>query len=360
MLESFENPELVINVIRVFIIGSITFIVGMIFTPSIIRQLNKYNFVKNVRDDGYTPIYTKLHKKKEGTPVGGGIVVWGTVSVLAVLFWFISFLFPSSITIDLNFLTRPQTLLPLGALVASAIVGFIDDYLNVSKIGPKGGGLRMRHRLLLYIVVAAYGAWWFYSKLEWSQIHVPGIGDYEIGLWYIPLFMLVIVSTAFSVNESDGLDGLAGGIVLFCFGAFGALSFAMGRVELAMFCAAIVGALLAFLWYNVYPARFFMGDTGAMSLGTTLGVIAMLTNSALVLPIIAFPLVVESLSVIIQMTSKNLIGKKVFLSTPIHHHFEALGWPETQVTMRFWIVAAMSSIIGLVIGLLGMGKWTSL
>ena len=168
--------------------------------------------------------------------------------------------------------------------------------------------------------------------------------------------MLVIVSSAFSVNESDGLDGLAGGITLFCFGAYTALAFALGRVELAMFCASVSGGILAFLWFNVYPAKFFMGDTGAMSLGTTLGVIAMLTNSALVLPIIAFPLVVESMSVIIQITSKALRGKKVFLSAPIHHHFEALGWPETQVTMRFWILAAVSASIGLIIGLLGAGS----
>jgi phospho-N-acetylmuramoyl-pentapeptide-transferase len=213
----------------------------------------------------------------------------------------------------------------------------------------------MKHRLGLYTMVAAFGAWWFYTKLDWSILHVPGVGDFEIGWWYVPLFMLVIVSTAFSVNEADGLDGLAGGILLFSFGAYTALSFAMGRIELAMFCAAISGGLLTFLWFNVYPARFFMGDTGAMSLGTTLGIIAMLTNSALVLPIIAFPLVVESLSVIIQIISRKTRGKKVFLSAPIHHHFEALGWPETKVTMRFWIVSAVSASVGLAIGLLGMG-----
>ncbi len=275
--------------------------------------------------------------------------------MLAVAFWIINELFPSNLARSLNFLTRPQTWLPLGALVASALVGLADDYLNVRGLGPHGGGLRMKHRLGLYTLVAAFGAWWFYTKLGWSLIHIPGIGDFEIGWWYVPLFMLVIVSTAFSVNESDGLDGLAGGILLFSFGAYTALAFALGKIELAMLCAAIGGGILAFLWYNVYPARFFMGDTGAMSLGTTLGVIAMLTNSALVLPIIAFPLVVESLSVIIQVTSKRLFGKKVFLSSPIHHHFEALGWPETKITMRFWIISAVSASVGLVIGLLGMG-----
>ncbi len=352
---AFSDPTLVMSVVRVIGIGTITFLVAFLLTPVLTKMLYLYKFGKNIRNSGTTPLYSKMHVKKTGTPVGGGIIIWGTVAILAITFWILKELFPTNLFLTLNFLTRPQTLLPLGALVASALVGLMDDYLNVRGLGPNGGGLRMKHRLGLYTVVAAFGAWWFYSKLGWSLIHVPGVGDYQIGLWYIPLFMLVIVSTAFSVNEADGLDGLAGGILLFSFGAFTALSFAMGRMELAMFCAAIAGGILAFLWFNVYPARFFMGDTGAMSLGTTLGVIAMLTNSALVLPIIAFPLVLESLSVIIQVISKKTRGKKVFLSAPIHHHFEAMGWPETKVTMRFWIVSAVTASIGLVIGLLGMG-----
>lgn len=353
---AFSDPTLVMSVARVIGIGTITFLVAFLLTPALTKLLYVYKFGKNIRASGSTPIYSKLHEKKGGTPVGGGIIIWGSVFLLAIIFWILKEIFPTNFFFTLNFLTRPQTLLPLGALVASALVGLLDDYLNVKGLGPNGGGLRMKHRLLIYTVVAAFGAWWFYTKLEWSLIHVPGIGDFEIGWWYIPLFMLVIVATAFSVNESDGLDGLAGGILLFSFGAYTAISFAMGRIELAMFCSAIAGGILAFLWFNVYPARFFMGDTGAMSLGTTLGVIAMLTNSALVLPIIAFPLVLESMSVIIQVLSKKFRGKKVFLSAPIHHHFEALGWPETKVTMRFWIISAVSASMGLVIGLLGMGS----
>lgn len=351
----FGDPELVINVTRVVGMGLLTFIVALGLTPWLTHYLFKYKFGKTIRNTGNTPLYSKLHAKKEGTPVGGGIIIWGTVLILAILFAVVELIYPHPFTMALNFLSRPQTYLPLGALVASAFVGLADDYFNVRKMGPTGG-LRMWHRLLLYTAVAAFGAWWFFFKLEWSVIHVPGCCDIEIGWWYIPLFMFVIVATAFSVNEADGLDGLAGGIILFCFGAYTALAFAIGRVELAMLCAAIGGGLLAFLWFNVFPARFFMGDTGAMSLGTTLGIIAMLTNSALVLPIIAFPLVIESGSVIIQMISKKVFGKKIFLSTPIHHHFEALGWHETKVTMRFWIVAAVCASLGLVIGLLGMGS----
>ncbi len=352
----FSDPVLVLNVTRVLGLGALTFLVAMALTPLLSHYLYAYSFGKNIRNSGNTPYFSKLHAAKAGTPVGGGIIIWGTVLILGLLFAIAKDFFPNIFTNNANFLTRPQTYLPFGALIASALVGFIDDYLNVRKIGPNGGGLRMKHRLLLYTIVAAIGALWFFFKLDWSTIHVPGVNDFEIGWWYIPLFILVIVSTAFSVNEADGLDGLAGGMMLFAYAAYTALAFALGRIELAMFCAAIGGGILAFLWYNVYPARFFMGDTGAMSLGTTLGVIAMLTNSALVLPIIAFPLVIESLSVIIQLVSKKVFGRKVFLSAPLHHHFEALGWPESKVTMRFWIVAAVSAGVGLAFALLGAGN----
>lgn len=352
---TFSNPALVIDVARVVGMGLITFVVALVITPTLIHFLYKYRFGKTIRNTGSTPIYSALHAKKEGTPVGGGMVVWISVFSLAIIFALLSVVWRTPATEALNFLSRHQTVLPLGALLASALVGFIDDYMNVHKMGPTGG-LRMWHRILLYTLVAVIGALWFFYRLDWSVIHVPGVGDYEIGWWYIPLFIVVIVSTAFSVNETDGLDGLVGGVLLFCYGAYTALAFAIGRVDLAMFCAAIAGGLLAFLWFNIYPARFFMGDSGAMSLGVTLGVIAMLTNSALVLPIIALPLVVESGSVIIQMISKKLFKRKIFLSSPLHHHFEALGWPETQVTMRFWIVAAVSAGLGLAVGLLGMGQ----
>lgn len=352
----FADPELVLNITRVLGIVTITFAAAFLLTPLLTHFLYKYRFGKSIRNSGKTPLYSKMHAAKAGTPVGGGIIIWGVVLLLAVVFWILANTIESPLTGMFNFLTRKQTLLPLGALVASALVGLLDDYFNVRKIGPHGGGLNMWQRLGLYTLVAAFGAYWFFFKLEWSTIHVPAIGDFEIGWWYIPLFMLVIVATAFSVNESDGLDGLSGGILMFCFGAYTALAFATGKIELAMFCGAIVGALLAFLWFNVYPARFFMGDTGAMSLGTTLGIIAMLTNSALVLPVIALPLVLESLSVIVQLTSKLLFKRKVFLSAPLHHHFEALGWPETKVTMRFWIVAAVSAGLGLVVALVGSGS----
>lgn len=349
-----QDPILVQNVMKVLILAAISFVVAFMWTPLLTHFLFKYKLGKIIRTAG-APIYTKMHQGKEGTPTMGGLLIWVTVLFLSLIFFIFSYIFDGYFLDKLNFLTRAETLLPLGALVATAIVGLIDDIMNVFKIGPKGGGLRMKYKILIYTAIAVFGAWWFYYKLGWNSIHVPGMGDFDIGWLYIPIFILVLVATSFSVNEADGLDGLAGGILLTCFGSYAVISFIQGKIELAAFCGVVAGALLAFLWFNIYPARFFMGDTGAMSLGTTLGIIAMLTNSAVVLFIIGLPLVIESGSVIIQMISKKLFKRKIFLSTPIHHHFEAKGWPETKVTMRFWIIAIVSSAIGLVIGLIGGG-----
>jgi len=289
-------------------------------------------------DGKASPIYSSMHKQKENTPTMGGIIIW-----LSVLF----------VTLLFN-LSRAQTWLPLFTLVSAGILGIFDDVFNVLSIGTQRG-LRAIRKLLFQLAIAGVGAWWFFYKLGFDSIHVPGVGDFSIGWFYIALFILVIVSTTNAVNITDGLDGLAGGLLAIAFGAFAVIAIAKGRIELAAFCGTILGALLAFLWFNVYPARFFMGNTGAMSLGATLGVVALLLNSVLVLPIIGFVFVVETLSVIIQVTSKVVRGKKVFLVAPIHHHFEAKGWPEPKITMRFWIIAAVMGSVGLVVGLIGMG-----
>ena len=352
---SFENPLLVIEVSRVFAILTVSFVVAMMATPLLTHFLYKYKIGKQIRDDGSSPVFSALHKKKAGTPTMGGLLIWIIVPLLAIFFWFLSSVIDNPAISSMNFLDRAHTYLPLGILVLAGLVGALDDIMGVFKIGPKGGGLGIKERIFLYTFVAMVGAYWFYFKLGWDMVHIPAIGDFFIGLWYIPLFIFIIVATSFSLNETDGLDGLAAGVTLPAFGVFGAIAFAQGNVELAMFCAAIIGTLLAFLWFNVYPARFYMGDTGSMALGVTLGVVAMLTNSFLILPFVCFILVIESLSVIIQLTSKRFRGKKVFKSAPIHHHFEAIGWPECKVTMRFWIIAWVMAAIGLVIGLIGMG-----
>ncbi|PJE59760.1 MAG: phospho-N-acetylmuramoyl-pentapeptide-transferase [Candidatus Portnoybacteria bacterium CG10_big_fil_rev_8_21_14_0_10_44_7] len=344
--------EILFQTARILGLASLAFIVGLFFTPLLTKILFKYRLGKQIRTEG-APVFAELHQKKEGTPTMGGILVWFTVLLLAVVFWALSKLGVDGLITQLNFLSRGQTLLPLGALVASALVGMSDDLMGIFRVGPKGGGLRMKHRILLYTVIAAFGAWWFFAKLDWDVVHIPFVGDFIISFWYIPLFIFILVATAFSVNETDGLDGLAGGTLLVAFGAYGFIAYSQGKFDLAAFCAVVAGALAAFLWFNIYPARFFMGDTGAMSLGITLGIIAMLTNQFLLLPLIAFVMMLESLSVIAQVLSKKLRrGKKIFLSAPIHHHFEARGWPETKVTMRFWIISALMAGIGLIIAFL--------
>ena len=337
-------------IIKILTLSTMAFLVTMAWTPALTHFLYKYKMGKSIRADGSTPIFSKLHAKKAGTPTMGGVLIWGTTLFLAILFVVVWQIVPDSFFGQLNFLTREQTLLPLGALVASALVGLVDDYFNVKKIGPHGGGLRVRHRLVLFTLIALVGAWWFYFKLDWDLLHVPFLGDFNIGWWYIPFFMLVIVGTSFSVNQTDGLDGLAGGTLLTTFATLAVVSMLQGRVELAAFCGVIVGALLAFLWFNINPARFFMGDTGSMSLGVTLGIVAMLTNTALLLPIVGIIFVIEALSTILQLLSKKLRkGKKIFRSSPIHHHFEAVGWSEPKIVMRFWVISMVAS--GLTIAL---------
>jgi phospho-N-acetylmuramoyl-pentapeptide-transferase len=283
----------------------------------------------------------------------GGILIWATAFIICVGVSFLTVVFPEVFPPQLSFLSRSETLLPLGVLMISALVGLVDDIFNMKKKGAAGGGLHMSHRLAIFTAIAIVAAYWFFFKLEWTSMYIPFLGNIEIGWWMIPIFIFIIVATSFSVNETDGLDGLAGGVLLTSFSTFAAIAFLQGHYDLATFCGVIAGGLLAFLWFNIHPARFYMGDTGSMSLGVTLGVVAMLTNSVWILPVIGFILVIESASVIIQLTSKKLRnGKKVFLSTPIHHHFEAIGWTEPKIVMRFWIISSVMGVMGLVLFLI--------
>ena len=340
-------------VIRILFLSAFAFILALLLAPLLTHFLYKYKLGKQIRNSGSTPVFSKLHAHKAGTPTMGGVLIWGTLLALILIFYWLSIIFPDSIFAQLNFLSRAETLLPLGALIASALIGLVDDWLDIRAKGVLGGGgLKLRHRLLIYALIAIIGALWFYFKLDWTIFHIPFFGNFEIGAWYIPIFIFIIVATSFSVNETDGLDGLAGGTLLIAFASYGVIAFTMGRYDLATFCAVITGALLAFLWFNIPPARFYMGDTGSMSLGVTLGIIALLTNNSLLLIFVGLIFLIESLSVIIQITSKKLRGKKVFLSAPIHHHFQALGWPESKVVMRFWVISIIGAAIGLMIFLL--------
>ncbi len=338
---------------KVFILTFLGFIVALVATPLLSNFLYRNKFGKQIRNDGTTPLFSKLHAKKAGTPTMGGILIWGTVLFLIAFFWVLDRFFHIQEFHSFNFLTRKETLLPLGAFLGASTVGLIDDWLDIKKLGHNGRGLRFRFKVWLYAFVAIIGAWWFYFKLGFTIIHLPFLGNFDLGWWFIPFFILSVVSISFAVDLTDGLDGLAGGVLMIAFFAYGLIAYSQGKVNLASFIGVVCGSLLAFLWFNVFPAKFFMGDTGAMGMGVLLAIIAFLTNSIFLMPLIGFVFMIEAISALAQMFSKKFFKKKLFLSTPLHHHFEVLGWPETKVTMRFWIMAAVISMIGVVIYYIG-------
>jgi len=340
--------------IQLFNYGLFAFLLTYFFTKPFVRLLYKYKIGKKIRtiasDGKAAKLFEALHLKKSGTPTMGGILIWGT-TLFIVLFSRLLSLFG---LIEKSLLDRGEVYLPLFTLVSMGFLGALDDYYNIRELG-KSKGIDIGPKFVLLTLFGLLGGFWFYFKLGYSSIHVPSVGDFEIGMWYIPLFALVIVATANAVNITDGLDGLAGGLLIIAFIAFTLLAYLKGHTTLALFCGVINGSLLAFLWFNLPPALFYMGDTGSLSLGATLGVIAMMTDTMLVLPLIGFIFVAETMSVIIQLTSKKLFGKKVFKIAPIHHHFEHLKWGEAKIVMRFWIIGGMFTVVGLIIGIIGMG-----
>jgi phospho-N-acetylmuramoyl-pentapeptide-transferase len=342
------NEQIVIpQIVRLLLLSAGSFVLALLVTPIFTHFAYKHKWWKQIHETAWigggkekAPVFNKLHaaKHKRNIPTPAGIVIWGVVMAITLLF---------------NF-ERAQTWLPLFTLVSLGFMGLLDDYFSIQPGGI--AGIKGKFKMAWILAFAAIGAWWFYYKLGFNIMHIPAFGDITIGWLYIPLFILVVTATANAVNITDGLDGLSGGLLSASFGAYAIIAFFQGNFGIAAFCATIVGAVLAYTWFNIYPARFFMGDTGAVALGATLGVIAMLTNTVLVLPVIAFVFVVETLSIIIQLLSKKLRhGKKVFLSAPIHHHLEAKGWPETKVTMRFWVIGAVAAFTGVVIALVGRG-----
>lgn len=364
-IAQIQQIPLVVDILKVLATGLLAFLLAFALTPIWTNFLYRYKFGIRIKDtavDGEKlSVISKLHAAKSGTPTMGGVIVWFSVLVLALvshyLFPFIAVWTDTNFIARLDFFARSQVWLPLFILVTAGLLGLLDDYMSVrGRGGNKGGGMRFAFRFWWLFIIAGAGAWWFYTKFGLNGIHIPAVGNFSIGLWYIPLFIFVILFTAISSNETDGLDGLNGGVLLIAFGSFTLIAFLQNRIDLAAFCAAIAGALLAFLWFNIYPARFFMGDTGAIALGTTLGVVAMLTNSALALFIIVFLYVLESGSAGLQLASKRFLKRKVFLAAPLHHHFEAKGWPEPKIVMRAWIFTALTALLGVIIGVLGTGK----
>ena len=323
-------------------------------TPVYLKAAKKFKLGKQIRDNALSgekaSIFKEMHAKKTGTPTMGGVIMWCSVLGIIIFSRFLALIG----VLDHSLLQRGLVYLPLFTLITVGILGAVDDFFNIRGVGGVKG-IKARPKFLLLTLFAVLGAWWFFYKLGFSSIHIPRLGDFEIGLWYIPLFILVIVSTANAVNITDGLDGLAGGLLILAYAVFGVIAFAKGQLMLSIFCGLIVGSLLAFLWNNVPPALYYMGDTGALAYGATLGVIAMMIDSLVVLLIVGAVFIIETLSVIIQLVSKKFFKKKVFLVAPLHHHFERKGWGEAKITMRFWTLGAMFGVIGLIVGLLGMG-----
>ena len=347
--------DTILNIYKVLGLGGFAFFLGVALTPILTHYLYKYKMWRKAArttapDGAPTPIFNQLHKERETkAPRMGGILIWATVLAVAAIFRILPVISDDPIFLKLNFLSRGQTWVPLGILFSGAMVGLLDDLLLVFQKGAyRGGGLTFTRRLLLITIIAALGAYWFYFKLGQDSIFIPGIGDLWLGVYFIPLFILVMWAT-FSGGVIDGLDGLSGGVFASIFAAYAGIAFFQDQINIAAFCAVIAGAILAFLWFNIPPARFYMSETGIMALTTTLATVAFLTNAVAVLPIIAFPLVLESLSVIIQLSSKKLFGRKVFLVAPIHHHFEAIGWPAEKVVMRFWILSVVFAIFGMIL-----------
>lgn len=329
---------------QIFLFSFFGFAVSMLLTPLYTTAAFNGKWWKRARTTSITGekavVYQKLHaaKHERNIPTMAGIIF-----VLATVI----------VTLSGN-LSRSQTWLPLAAMAGAGAIGLIDDYINIRGVGGGIAGMRAKVKSLFLVLIALVGGWWFYEKLGVHAVHIPFFSDWQLGWLIIPLFVLVIFSTANAVNITDGLDGLAGGLSAIAFGAYAVIALIEKKYGLAGFCMTVAGAVLSYTWFNIYPARFFMGDVGSFALGTALGVVAMLTDTVFILPVIALVFVVEIGSVALQLTSKKLRnGKKIFLSSPIHHHFEAIGWPETKITMRFWVIGQVAGILGVVLFILG-------
>jgi len=347
------------DVIKILSLGFFSFVIASLLSPPLISFLYKHKlWRKEVRpkaiDGGDVFYFKKFHSEGEiKTPRFGGILIFATTLVLIVLFFALSQFTDIQIFKKLSFLSRNQTWLPLFALVTASLLGFTDDLLQVFGKGKYiGKGLSLVYRLSLVAVIGIIGALWFYFKLDWHTIHIPGMGNLEIDGLYIPLFIITMMAV-YSGGVIDGLDGLSGGVFAIIFAGYAVIAIFLRQIDLASFLSVILGSLMAFLWHNIPPAKFYMGETGVLGLTATLTVVAFLTDSVLVLPIIGLLLFVESGSVILQLLSKRFRGKKLFLAAPIHHHFEAKGWPSYQVTMRFWLISMVMMMIGVIIRLFG-------
>jgi phospho-N-acetylmuramoyl-pentapeptide-transferase len=351
------------NAARALVPFLISFSIGIFLAPILIHYLYAHKIWKKkggkesvLGDTAGTPIFNALHKEREiSTPRMGGILVWGTTCITTFVLAVVGILLGGSFS-KLDFINRGQTWLPLFALMCGGLIGLIDDILEVrfSK-----GGLPLRFRLIAVGIFSLFAGWWFYSKLGIASIAIPFTHGmvFPLGIYFIPFFIFVTL-ILYGGGIIDGLDGLAGGIFGFIFMAYAGIAFAQNQISLAALCATIAGATFAFLWFNIPPARFYLSETGTMALTLTLAVVSFSTDvlgggiGVFVLPIIAFPLCITVISAVIQILSKKIYKRKVFIIAPVHHHFEAIGWPPYKVVMRYWVVAILSGVFGVSIALL--------
>lgn len=344
---------------RIFVPAAVAFLIGIAITPFLThflyqRKMWKKKAGKTALDGKPADTFNALHHDREtGVPRFGGVIVWGSVGLTAALLSVLSYLYPEPFG-ALAFISRSQTWVPLAALLAGSFVGLLDDFFEVER----GRGLRLRVRLLIIAAVSFGCAAWFYAKLDVSSISFPFMNQpVELGMYFIPFFMLVALFL-YAGGVIDGIDGLAGGIFATAFAAYAGIALFGFQLDLAAFCAALAGALLAFVWFNIPPARFYLSETGTMGLTLALTVVAFLSDTLnegkglTVLPIIALPLVVTVLSNILQVAGKRVFGRKILRIAPLHHHFEAIGWPPYKVTMRYWIVGVVAALIGLTIAII--------
>ncbi len=345
------------NLIEIWGYSVLTFMIGVLFFPAFIRFIQRYKLTQKIRSEDVSgkkaKLFTALHLHKSGTPTMGGAMIIFSILATIIFSRVLSFFG----ILDHSLLNRGETYLPILTLFGVGFLGLVDDYLNITEKSAQKG-LSAKVKFWTLFGFAIMGAIWFVFKLGWGTtfpIHFPGVGDFFIGYWYLPLFVFILVGVSNSVNITDGLDGLAGGLLAISYGVFAVISYFYGLPILAAFCTIVVASIIAFLWFNVPPAKIYMGDTGSLALGATLGVIAMMTNAIFILAIVGAIFVFETISVILQLFWKKYFGKKLFLIAPVHHHFEAKGWSETQIVMRFWIVGAGFGVLGLLVGLFGMG-----
>ncbi|MDP2648695.1 MAG: hypothetical protein Q8P19_02235 [bacterium] len=347
------------GIIEVLLPATLSFIIGMALAPALAQYLYtrkawKKRVGKQALNGDTAHEFNRLHSANETrAPRMGGILIWGSVVLTTFGLALLTYIYPDPATLHLNFLSRSQTWLPLATLVVGALAGLADDLMTIRQSGE---GLRLRYRLLIVVAASLFVGWWFWAKLDVTVINIPFALPLYIGWLTVPLFVLMSLGL-YASGVIDGIDGLSGGVFVSIFGSYAIIAFVQQQTDLAAFCAAVVGGLLAFLWFNIPPARFYMSDTGTFALTLSLGTVAFMTDSLgggvgiAVLPIIGGLLVLTVLSDVAQVTWKSVFGRKLLRIAPLHHHFEAIGWPSYKVAMRYWVLSIVLASLGVIVAL---------